>query len=95
MKGSLVLSHWHSIFDPLTERVTIRHFWVLLPDFPFPLWSKDILTRLENTLGHFVSLEKDFHLIFDKQLVKELVELDISRGIIPEVDIVCGNCVIT
>ena len=53
------------------------------------------MTGLANSLGRFVSLEKDFHLIFDKQLVKELVELDISKGIIPEVDIVCGNRVIT
>ena len=35
--GSLVLGHWHTHFDPLRERVTKRHLWVLLPSLPFPL----------------------------------------------------------
>ena len=39
-KGSLVLGRWHSNFDPLRERVTKRHLWVLLPHLPFPLWSR-------------------------------------------------------
>ena len=40
LDGSLVLKKWHSGFDPLTERVTIRHLWVLLPALPFPLWRR-------------------------------------------------------
>ena len=91
----MVLSRWHSGFDPLIEKVTIRHLWVILLAFPFPLWSKDILTGLANSLGRFVALEKEFHLQFDKQTAKVLVELDISRGLIPEVDIVCGSLVIS
>ena len=94
-KGSLVLSRWHFGFDPLTEKVTIRHLWVLLPAFPFPLWSKDILTSLANSLGRFVALEKDFHLQFDKRTAKVLVELEISRGLILEVDIIFGSLVIS
>ena len=66
LNGSLVLTRWHSSFDPLTERVTIRHLWVLFPALPFPLWNKDILADLANMIGRFVALEKDFLLIFDK-----------------------------
>ena len=68
--------------------------WVLLPALPFPLWNKDILTGLVNSIGCFVSLEKDY-LLFDKQTAKVLVELDISNGLLPEIEIVCGDHVIS
>ena len=55
-QGSLVLRRWHSGFDPLKERAIICHLWVLLPALPSPLWNKDILTGLENSIGHFVAL---------------------------------------
>ena len=54
--GSLVLKRWHSGFDPLTERVTIMHLWVLLPTLPFLLWNKELLVDLANLLGWFVAL---------------------------------------
>ena len=41
--GSLVLGRWHAHFDPLKERVTKPHLWVLLPSLPFPLWNRSIL----------------------------------------------------
>ena len=67
----------------------------MLPALPFPLWNKDILIDLANLLGWFVALERDFHLIYDKQMAKVLVEVDINKGIIPELDIVYGDKVIT
>ena len=33
---SLVLSRWHTNFDPIKERVIKRHLWVLLSALPFP-----------------------------------------------------------
>ena len=93
--GSLVLKQSHSRFDLLTKRVTIRHLWVLLPALPFPLWNKDVLIDLANLLGWFVALERDFHLIYDKRMAKVLVEVDITKGLILELDIVCGDKVIT
>ena len=95
LNDSLVLNRWNSGFDPLTERVTIRHLWVLFPALPFPLWNKDILADLTNTIGCLVALEKEFHLLFDKQMAKILVEIDITKGLIPEIDIVCGDKVFT
>ena len=50
---------------------------------------------MANLIGHFVALEKDFHLIFDKWMAKVLVEVDITKGLIPELDIVYGDRVIT
>ena len=73
LEGSVVLKKWHSGFDPLTERVAVRHLWVLLPALPFPLWNKDVLINLANLLGQFVALEKDFHHIYDKRVVEILV----------------------
>ena len=50
-KGSLVLGRWHSKFDPLRERISKHHLWVLLPHLPFPLWSRQILEGTGNTIG--------------------------------------------
>ena len=95
LEGSVVLKKWHLGFDPLTERVAVRHLWVLLPALPFPLWNKDVLINLENLLGRFVALEKDFHLIYDKRVAKILVEVDVTKGLIPEIEIVCGADILT
>ena len=93
-KKSLVLSKWHTSFDPLHERVVKHHLWVLLPALPFPLWNIDVFIGLTNTLGRFVVVEKDFHLIFDKHMAWVLVELDISSGLLLEINIVCNDKVI-
>ena len=50
---------------------------------------------MENLLGRFVALEKDFDLIFYKRVAKILVEVDITKGLIPEIEIVCGEDIIT
>ena len=88
-KGSLVLGIWHVHFDPLRERVMKHHLWVLLPSLPFPLWSKGILEGIANTIGRFVSIEEDFHLIFDERMAKVLVGIDISSGLPAEIKILC------
>ena len=54
---------------------------------PFPLWSKDILIGIANTIGRFVDLEKYFHSSFDKYAARVLVELDVSHGLLPEIKI--------
>ena len=41
-----------------------------------------------------MALEHDFHLIFDKRMAKVLVELDVSKGLLANIDIVCGDQVI-
>ena len=62
---------------------------------PFPLWNKEFLIGIANTLGRFVALEKYFHLIFDKRMARVLVELDVSKGLLPDIDIVCNSSVFT
>ena len=89
--GSLVLGHWHSHFDPLRERVTKRHLWVLLPSLPFPLWNLNILEGIANTISHFVAVDDDFHLSFDKRMARVLVEMDISLGLPTDVEILCKD----
>ena len=66
-----------------------------MPALPFPLWSKDILTGIANTIGRFVALEKYFPTSFDKRTARVLVELDVSRGLLPEIEINCNSVVIT
>ena len=92
--GSLVLSRWHTNFDLVKERVTKQHLWVIMHALPFPLWSKDILIGIANSIGRFVALEKDFHSSFDKRAARVLVELDVSHGLLPEIEIDCNSVVI-
>ena len=61
----------------------------------FPLWNKDFLIGIVNSLGRFVALEKYFHLIFDKSMARVLVELDVSKGLLPEIEVDYGSLVIT
>ena len=49
---------------------------------------------MANTLGCFVALEKDFHLLFVKRLAKLLVELDASKGLLLEAEIDCGSSIL-
>ena len=48
---SLVLDRWHTWFDPLRERISKRHLWVMLPHLPFPLWKKNVLEGIANSIG--------------------------------------------
>ena len=86
-----MLERWHSKFDPLRERIAKRHLWVLLPHLSFPLWSRHILEGIENIIGRFVSVEDEFHQVYDKRIAKILVEMYISRGLPAEVEILCNE----
>ena len=46
---------------------------------------------IRNTIGRFVAVEDDFHLAYDKQVARILVEMDISQGLPAEVDILCNE----
>ena len=89
--GSLVLDRWHPRFDPLKEKIVKRHLWVLLPHLPFPLWNKNVLEGIANTIGRFVAVETDFLLVFDKRVAKVLVEMDVSSGLPADVEVLCGE----
>ena len=90
-KGSLVLDRWHANFDPARERIRKRHLWTLLPGLPFPLWNRSLLEGVGNTIGRFVALDEDFMNSYDKRLAKILVEIDISRGLPADVEILCKD----
>ena len=93
-EGSLVLDRWHIHFDPHRERVKKRHLWVILPGLPFPLWNRDVMEGIGDTIGRFVAVEDDFLHTFDKRMAKILVEMDLSIGLPAEIDIICQERII-
>ena len=93
--GSLVLGCWHTHFNPLMERVTKSHLWILFPSLPFTLWNKSILEGIANTMGRFVAVDDYFHHSFDKRMAQVLVEMDVSKGLLPDIDTVCNSSVFT
>ena len=78
-------------FDPAWERIQKRHLWAILPGLPFPLWNRSLLEGVGNTIGRFVALEEDFMNSYDKRKAKILVELDITKGLPAEVEILCQD----
>ena len=63
--------------------------WTLLPGLPFPLWNHSILEGIGNTIGRFVAVEEDFMNSYDKKMARILVELDISKGLLAKIEILC------
>ena len=88
-EGSLVLDRWHIHFDPQRERVKKRHLWVLLPSLPLPLWNREVMEGIGNTIGRFVAVEDDFLHSYDKRMAKILVEMDLTTRLPAEIEILC------
>ena len=63
--------------------------WALLPGRPFLLWNRPLLEGVGNTIGRFVELDDDFMNSYDKSMAKIFVELDISKGLPAEIEILC------
>jgi hypothetical protein len=49
--SSLMLKRWWVAFDPITEYFSFRHFWVLLPGYPYIFGSKGHWRPLEILLA--------------------------------------------
>lgn len=86
-KGSMAFTRWHIGFDPHHERIVKRHLWVVFPDFPIHLWSREVFIGLANHLGTFIHMENSMLWGYDKQKALVLVELDVSRGLFLEVEV--------
>ena len=68
-----------------------RHLWLLLLGLLFPLWNKEFLIGISNSMGRFVAMEDDFQHYFYQRMAKVLVELDVSHGMLMEMEIVCND----
>ena len=89
LNGYLVHSYWYADFSPTREWVIKRHLWVFLLGLPFPLQNCSLLEDIGNTIGRFVAIEEDFMNTYDKRMAKILVEMDISKGMPADVEILC------
>ena len=58
---------------------------------PFPLWNRSLLEGIGNTIGRFVVVEDDFMNVYDKRIAQILVEMDITKGLPAEVEILCRD----
>ena len=54
----------------------------------------NILEGIANTIGHYVAVDEDFHLTYDKRVAQVLVELDVMRGSPAKVEILCNDCLL-
>lgn len=79
---SLVLKHWHLAFDLSTEPFVVQHLWELLPRCSVELWNVRDLEALGKLFGKIVLVDKNSLLSVDKRVARDLVEVNISKGLI-------------
>lgn len=80
-KGSLVLSRWHSTFDPHGEKLARHHLWVILPHFPVFCWNLKGFMAVANSIGRFILIEDEVLLSSDRRAPRTLVEMDTGDGL--------------
>jgi hypothetical protein len=56
-------------------------------EFALELWSEEILKTIGNSLDKFIAVEEKFQQQYEKQVVKVLVEPDISKGILENIEL--------
>jgi len=77
-------------FDPYFEPFVIQHVWVLLPNLPIELWLEASLKDIANKLGNFAALDKYFLNIEDKRIERVIVEMDMFKRLLAEMEIEWG-----
>jgi hypothetical protein len=73
-------------FNPRKETAYIQPIWICLPRLPVELWNKDVLNTLGDGIGKFLSMEANFHSKVDKKVIKILVEIDLHKGLLEEIE---------
>ena len=63
----------------------------LISWFPIQLWAKSIFVVLGNNFGKFVFVDDNMNHVIEKHMSSVMVELDVSRGLPAELDILCGD----
>ena len=58
-----------------------------MPRLPFPLWNRALLEGIGNMIGCFVAVDEDFMNTYDKRIARVLVELDITKGLSADIEI--------
>lgn len=86
--GSLVLTRWHSGFDPRKETLKKRHLWFILPGFPVQCWNLQGFMAVANTIGIFILIEDEQLMGFERNALRTLVDIDLGDGLPEELDVV-------
>lgn len=86
----LVLRWWHLAFNPRIVPFIIQHHWLMLPRYPIKLSQSQVFQMVGDQSGKcFYFCDRRFH--GKKKMVVLLIELDISKGLIPALEIVSEN----
>lgn len=86
--GSLVLKRWHNGFDPRTEKLLIRHLWIILPGFPMHCWNIGGFMAVANSVGWFILMEEEQLMGAERRSPRMLVDIDSSDGLLGELEVV-------
>lgn len=76
------------------EPYYLRDFWLMLLGFPLHFWTMKILEKVANVAGKFIFLN-EFNLnSSDKRVAFLLVEVDMRKGSLAEMDLHWDNTTI-
>ena len=62
--------------------------WLLLLGFPLELWTSNVL---ENIVHNFIHLDKKNLFVVEKKMVRDMVKVDIDKGLLPKFEIFWGD----
>lgn len=81
------MKHWHPVLDPSIGPLIVQHLWALLLGWPMELWNVRLPEAFGNQLGKLVLVDEKSLLFVDKKVERVLVEVYISKGLIPDIEI--------
>ncbi|KAI9074073.1 hypothetical protein K1719_043965 [Acacia pycnantha] len=83
----LNVARWSPEFNPKNAQITSVVAWVRLPDLPAPLFDKNFLLNLGNSIGKAIRLDIHTAKRARGKFARMCVELDITKPLIPEFNV--------
>ncbi|KAI9126442.1 hypothetical protein K1719_002863 [Acacia pycnantha] len=83
----LSVTHWRPDFDPKNERIEFVVAWVRFPDLLAPLFDKNFLLNLSNSIGKAIRLDIHAAQRARGKFARICIELDLMKPLVPEFNV--------
>lgn len=86
-KSSLVLKHWHPLFDPRKDTLESFSIWVKLPCLPLEFWSQKGFKAIGDAIGKFMAVDADLFSSQKRYVARIQVEVDAQKGLFESINL--------
>ena len=84
----LFMRHWSATFNPSTTSISIVLVWVIFPNLSLHLWNDPSLSAIGNAIGQFHSICHNTTNFFKMTYARICVQMDLSAGLLEDLNIV-------